>query len=139
MSLTYRFRLRSLRKTKHILTYREPCNNNLWVTTTLLYKQSLSIKVFQVFAHLRYLLTINKQNKWALRLLDGRHWRRSDVFNLFVPNAPFLFPLKALENHEVSWCFQGVEKGCIENKWVNVNVIQIPHIVLMFLLLTLNK
>ena len=28
--------------------------------------------------------------------------------NPFVPNAPFLYPLKT--------CFQGVEKGCIGNK-----------------------
>ena len=33
-----------------------------------------------------------------------------DPINLFVPNAPFLYPLKT--------CFQGVEKGCIRNKWV---------------------
>ena len=32
--------------------------------------------------------------------------------NTFVPNAPFLYPLT------VFWCFQGVEKGCIGNKWV---------------------
>ena len=31
----------------------------------------------------------------------------------FVPNAPFLYPLKTF------WCFQGVEKGCIGNEWVN--------------------
>ena len=35
-----------------------------------------------------------------------------------VCNAPFLYPLKTSENLEVFWCFQGVEKGCIENKWV---------------------
>ena len=31
--------------------------------------------------------------------------------SLIVPNAPFLLLLKT--------CFQGVEKGCIGNKWVN--------------------
>ena len=35
------------------------------------------------------------------------------MFNLFVPNAPFLHPLKTS-------CFQGVEKGCIGNKGRNV-------------------
>ena len=40
-------------------------------------------------------------------------------FNPFVPNAPFLYPLKTSENLKVFWCFQGVEKGCIGNKWVN--------------------
>ena len=33
-------------------------------------------------------------------------------FFLGVSNAPFFYPLKTSEN------FQGVEKGCIENKWV---------------------
>ena len=39
--------------------------------------------------------------------------------NIFVPNAPFLYPLKTSENRKVFWCFQGLEKGCIGNKWVN--------------------
>ena len=32
---------------------------------------------------------------------------------------PFLFPLKTTENLTVLWCFQGAEKECIGNKWVN--------------------
>ena len=43
----------------------------------------------------------------------------SYVFNAFVPNAPFLYSLKTSESRKISWCFQGVEKGCIRNKWVN--------------------
>ena len=35
-------------------------------------------------------------------------WATLCVFNPFVPNAPFLYKT----------CFQGVEKGCIENEWV---------------------
>ena len=31
---------------------------------------------------------------------------------------PFLYPLKTLENLTV-FCFQGVEKGFMGNKWVN--------------------
>ena len=42
--------------------------------------------------------------------------------NPFVPNATFFYPLKTSENLTVFWCFQGVEKGCIGNKWVTVNV-----------------
>ena len=38
--------------------------------------------------------------------------------NPLVPNAPFLYPLKTSENVTVFWCFQGVGKGCIGNKWV---------------------
>ena len=41
-------------------------------------------------------------------------WR----FNPFVANAPFLYPLKTSENCKFIWCFQGVEKGYIGNKWV---------------------
>ena len=36
-----------------------------------------------------------------------------------VPNAPFLYLLKTSENRKLFWCFQGVVKGCIGNKWVN--------------------
>ena len=38
----------------------------------------------------------------------------------FVPNVSFLYPLKPSENLKVFWCFQGVEKGYIGNKWVNL-------------------
>ena len=40
------------------------------------------------------------------------------IINPFVPNAPFLYPLKTSENLTVFWCFQEVEKGCIGNEWV---------------------
>ena len=36
------------------------------------------------------------------------------ILNPFVPNAPFLYPLKTSENRK------GVEKGCIWNKCVNM-------------------
>ena len=42
--------------------------------------------------------------------------------NPFVPNAPFLYPLKTSENQKVLRCFQGVEKGCIGNEWVNYDL-----------------
>ena len=44
----------------------------------------------------------------------------ADFLNLFVPNAPFLYSLKTLENLGIFWCFQVVEKWCIGNKWVKV-------------------
>ena len=43
--------------------------------------------------------------------------------NPFVPNAPFLYPLKTSENSKVFRCFEGVEKRCIGNKWVKVNAL----------------
>ena len=42
------------------------------------------------------------------------------LLNPFVPNAPFVYPLKTSENSKVFWCFQGVEKGYIGNEWVNI-------------------
>ena len=36
----------------------------------------------------------------------------------FVPNTLLLYPLRISKNFTVFWCFQGVEKGCIGNKWV---------------------
>ena len=38
--------------------------------------------------------------------------------NPFVPNAPFIYPLKT-ENLKVFQCFQELEKGCFRSKWVN--------------------
>ena len=48
--------------------------------------------------------------RWILKsVIDMRD---SEVpFNLFVPNAPFIYPLKTLENRKV-------EKGCIGDKLV---------------------
>ena len=38
--------------------------------------------------------------------------------NPFVPNVPFLYPLKTSENLAVFRRFLGLGKGCIGNKWV---------------------
>ena len=43
-----------------------------------------------------------------------------DVINPFAPNEPFLYPLETSENPTAFWCFQGVEKACIGNKWANL-------------------
>ena len=43
------------------------------------------------------------------------------LLNSFVPNVPFLYPMKTSEKHKVFWFFQGVEKGCIGNEWVNAS------------------
>ena len=50
----------------------------------------------------------------------------SKVLNPFVPNAPFLYPLKTLENFPFFWCFKGVEKGCFGNEWVTINLELFP-------------
>ena len=41
------------------------------------------------------------------------------LFNPFVPNASFLYPLKQKKTLRFSDVFRGVEKGCIGNEWVN--------------------
>ena len=64
--------------------------------------------------------------------------RFTKTVNPFVPSAPFLYPLKRLENRKVFSCSQGVEKGCLGNKWINkrfsaksfiINVGQCPEYV----------
>ena len=40
------------------------------------------------------------------------------MFFPFVPKAPFLCLLKTSENLTVFSFFQGIEKGCVRNKWV---------------------
>ena len=42
----------------------------------------------------------------------------------FVLNAPILYPLKTSENRKVFWRFQGVEKGCIRNKWNKMGLVK---------------
>ena len=51
-------------------------------------------------------------------VVTGRHIMRLLV-NSFVSGAPFFYPLKTSESCKVSWCLQGVGKGCIWSKWVN--------------------
>ena len=74
--------------------------------------------------------TSDKNEKLTSFLLTSAFFDSSNVtlmekwlfvisFNPFVSNALFLYPLKTSENHTVFWCFQGVEKGCIGNEWVN--------------------
>ena len=41
------------------------------------------------------------------------------LINPFVPNAPFVYPLKTSENFTVFSCFHGVEKEYIGSKWVD--------------------
>ena len=61
---------------------------------------------------------------WCLKLTRflTTKWQNSIkiLLNPFVPNAHFLYPLKASENLMVFWCFQGVQKGCIGNKRVKI-------------------
>ena len=55
-------------------------------------------------------------------------WKQGIIFNPFIPNAPFLYLLKKSENHKVFSCFQGVENGCIGNKWVNPFYTNVPFL-----------
>ena len=48
------------------------------------------------------------------------------ALKLFVPNAPFLYPLKTERFSDV---FGGVEKGCIGKKWVKNLWVYIPNYV----------
>ena len=69
--------------------------------------EELSLKtILDVFIYYRISILSNSNNLSFL--------------NPFVPNAPFVYPLKTSENHKVFWCFHGVEKRCIGNEWVNL-------------------
>ena len=48
--------------------------------------------------------------------------------NPYAPNAPFLYPLKTSENLKIFCCFQGVEKRCIRNNWVNWKIHSSSHL-----------
>ena len=47
-------------------------------------------------------------------------------FNPFVPNAPFLCPLKTTENRRVFWWLQGVEKRFVGNSGLMISLSQNP-------------
>ena len=68
-----------------------------------------------IFSCLTLLLRCFCQIRVPLILLG-----HSIYINPFVPNAPFLYPLKISENRKVFWYFQGVEEGCIWSKRVNI-------------------
>ena len=75
---------------------------------------------------MNYLKILNEQNKpFPSFSLFRNTIRRISlfyiIFNVFVPNPPFLYPPKTSDNLMVFWCFQGVEKGWIGNKWVDEN------------------
>ena len=65
--------------------------------------------------------TEKKQNHTSVYYLSNYQNGCVKLFNPFTPNAPVLCPLKTSENRMVSWCFQGVEKGCIGKEWVNIS------------------
>ena len=61
--------------------------------------------------HIIFQTTTKPEELWA--------WASTSLyFNPFVPNALLLCPLKTSVNHNVFCWFQGVEKGCIGNKWI---------------------
>ena len=62
---------------------------------------------------------ISKNTVTDKNMKNKEHRCQHYTVNPFVPIAPFLYPLKTSENRKVFWCFQGVEKGCIGNEWVN--------------------
>ena len=53
-----------------------------------------------------------ESNGWIIITFFMKYFH---VFNLYIPNASFFYPLK-------TWCFQEAEKGCIGSKWVNMSI-----------------
>ena len=54
-------------------------------------------------------------------------WILNSTINPFVSNATLLYILKTSENFTVFLCFQGAEKGCIWNIWVNSTIANLKH------------
>ena len=106
---------------------------NTWKDYKLLYFQKMHLslltdmKLFLRFWR-NYYTVIRQKMFWAKNCTGTvifpssilNNFFKKNRINPFVSNTPFLYPLKALENRKVFWCFQGVEKGCIGNKWVKV-------------------
>ena len=52
------------------------------------------------------------------------------ILTHLFPKNPFSTPWK--QNCRVFWCFHGVEKGCIGNKWVNHRLPRCAQILMLF-------
>ena len=92
---------------------------------------SLSMNIqtqFLIFNINHFLSMAVRHIEFKAKKLKHHQWGKNQqeitkrYFNPFAPNVPFLYPLKTSENLTVFWYFQGVEKGCIGNKWVKVSV-----------------
>ena len=78
--------------------------------------RNISIKIITPINSL--VLYMNKNIQFTGSSESAGNTYPQEKQNPFVPNASFFYPLKTSENFTVFWCFQGVEKGCIGNKWV---------------------
>ena len=79
-------------------------------------KASLNVPLSKTTMKTPYMM-----QRWIKKLV--KHLLRrffAKIFNTFVPNTPFLYPLKTPENRKIFLYFQEVEKGCIGNKRVNM-------------------
>ena len=56
--------------------------------------------------------------KWEHRLEIGQD--KMCLFNPFIPNAPFTYPLKTLENLRFSDVFKGWRKGALGTNGLNI-------------------
>ena len=63
------------------------------------------------------------QRRYLLLSCMTLHKRYTLLAHLF-PMHTFSKPLKTSENRTVFWCFQGIEKGCIGYKWVDLLTLQ---------------
>ena len=73
--------------------------------------------VISTFNTIQYFYEVNKAISTLIKTLIL-------LINPFFLKALFLYPLNTSENLTIFWCFQGVEKWCIGNKWVNVQCVK---------------
>ena len=77
---------------------------------------------FNMVGYLKLLTSDVFSRRLTLTKLKFARWNFLEILfwylNQFVPNAPFLYPLKTSKNRKAFKYFQGEEKGCIGNEWV---------------------
>ena len=106
----------------HLLYEISVYDNCLWYTVILICSIWTNYREFQ-FQNLKNYSSLQQYICFNLVKLEKSIKGQKiplyiSTLNPFVPNAPFLHPLKTSEILTVFWCFQEVEKGSIWNEWV---------------------
>ena len=111
----------------NLLYYERWTNKRKYFYVYLLLEYLFHFGLKEVIIHKIKVFFLPTSNKFAIQNNPLMQWRLifHNTVNPFVPNAPFPYPLKTLENLTVFWCFQGVEKGCIGNEWFDKSKLEV--------------
>ena len=101
------------------------CSKILVLSTLILNIQHGLISIDSTLTRMSYNIINDISVRWSIldqRRLTICRMTFITIINPFIPKTPFLYHLKTSDNLTIFWCFQGVEKGCIGNEWVNIFV-----------------